>query len=149
MKIVLAMDGSKCSKAALAFVRRNMTPAVSQVTVVSAVFPMVLAQPDVYVGSAAAAEELMEEERRAYQELASHAATELRDAGYPTEERVVAGDPRDVILKVAQDVGAELIVLGSHGRTGLAKLMMGSVATHVVTHARQSVLVVKADGTTA
>ena len=149
MKIVIAMDGSKCSKAALAFVRRVMLPPASPITVVSAVFPPILAQPDVYVGAPAAAEQLMEQETRAYQELATQTAKELRDAGYPTEARVLAGDPRDVILKVAQDAGAELIVVGSHGRTGLAKLLMGSVATHVVTHAKQSVLVVKAEGASA
>ncbi len=37
----------------------------------------------------------------------------------------------------------DLIVVGSHGRTGLTKLMMGSVASHIVTHAPCSVLVVK------
>jgi nucleotide-binding universal stress UspA family protein len=40
-------------------------------------------------------------------------------------------------------MGADLVVVGSHGRTGLAKLVLGSVASHVVTHAPCSVLVVK------
>ena len=41
-------------------------------------------------------------------------------------------------------MGADLVVVGSHGRTGLGKLLMGSVASHVVSHAPCTVMVVKA-----
>ena len=53
------------------------------------------------------------------------------------------GDPRDVLVDTARNLHADLLVVGSHGRTGLAKLVLGSVAAHVVTHAPCSVLVVK------
>ena len=48
-----------------------------------------------------------------------------------------------LILEIAHAEHADLIVVGSHGRTGLPKLIMGSVASHIVTHAPCSVLVVK------
>jgi len=77
------------------------------------------------------------------QGLATRVEKELRDAGLPAESRVVKGDPRDALVDTARSLHADLVVVGSHGRTGLAKLVLGSVAAHVVTHAPCSVLVVK------
>ena len=68
---------------------------------------------------------------------------ELGDMGLPIQTEVALGDPREVILRVAQEHNADLIVVGSHGRSGIPKLLMGSVASHVVTHAPCNVLVVK------
>lgn len=53
------------------------------------------------------------------------------------------GTPRHEILKVAAEVGADLIVMGTHGRTGLAHLLFGSVAEHVVRHAQVPVFTVR------
>lgn len=56
------------------------------------------------------------------------------------------GVPRTVILEVAAAVGADLIVMGTHGRTGLAHLVLGSVAEHVVRHSPIPVLTVPSAG---
>src|SRR5262249_58415903 len=69
----------------------------------------------------------------------------LRAAGIATENRLSTGDPRDPLLRLIEEERVDLIVVGSHGRTGLAKLLLGSVSSHIVTHARCSVLVVKGD----
>jgi nucleotide-binding universal stress UspA family protein len=53
------------------------------------------------------------------------------------------GDPAQEILTLAQDVGCDLIVLGTHGRTGLPRLLMGSVAEKVLRGASCPVLTVK------
>ena len=53
------------------------------------------------------------------------------------------GDPASVILNVAQSTPCDLIVMGTHGRTGLARLLMGSVAETVVRKAPCAVLTVK------
>lgn len=50
------------------------------------------------------------------------------------------GVPRSVILEVAKAEGADLIVMGTHGRTGLSHVLFGSVAEHVVRHSRVPVL---------
>lgn len=52
------------------------------------------------------------------------------------------GDTADGIVKCSQDFGADMIVVGTHSRTGLDRLLMGSVAEHVVRHATVPVLVV-------
>lgn len=48
---------------------------------------------------------------------------------------VVRGDPRDSILDVAQTLRADLIVMGTHGRRGFARVVLGSVAEHVLRRA--------------
>ncbi|MGH2398763.1 MAG: universal stress protein [bacterium] len=53
------------------------------------------------------------------------------------------GLPRSMILDVAREVGADMIVMGTHGRTGLTHVFFGSVAEHVVRHSRVAVLTVR------
>lgn len=62
----------------------------------------------------------------------------------PAERRVKDGDPVAVILRVARELPADLIVMGTHGRTGLGRLLMGSVAEQVVRRAACPVLTVSA-----
>lgn len=81
----------------------------------------------------------MREEARA--EMAALAA---RVPGAAT--LVHEGTPRHEILAAAQEVGADLIVMGTHGRTGLAHLLFGSVAEHVVRHAPVPVFTVRSQG---
>jgi len=52
------------------------------------------------------------------------------------------GSIGDVIVDAANEAGAELIVMGSHGRTGVKRLLLGSVAEHVVRHAKCPVVTV-------
>lgn len=59
------------------------------------------------------------------------------------ETKVLVGDPGHVIADYAQDVDADLIVLPSHGRTGLKRMLIGSVAERVVRLAHCPVLVIR------
>jgi nucleotide-binding universal stress UspA family protein len=62
---------------------------------------------------------------------------------FRTEHRVGEGEPVDVILGVAEDVGADLIVMGTHGRSGLGRVLLGSVAEQVSRRARCPVATVR------
>jgi nucleotide-binding universal stress UspA family protein len=55
---------------------------------------------------------------------------------------VEEGKPYEVILKVADERSADLIIIGTHGRTGLSHLLMGSVAENVVRHSKIPVLII-------
>jgi nucleotide-binding universal stress UspA family protein len=61
----------------------------------------------------------------------------------PVERRLEEGLAVTEVLRVAQEVNADLIVMGTHGRTGLARLLMGSVAEQVLRKALCPVLTVK------
>lgn len=56
------------------------------------------------------------------------------------------GSPRSVILEVARENGVQLIIMGTHGRTGLTHVFFGSVAEHIVRHSRVPVLTVRQQG---
>lgn len=64
--------------------------------------------------------------------------------GVPVETTVERGHPSDVILDYATDKGMDLIVLATHGRRGLDRFLLGSVAEHVIRHAEVPVLTVRA-----
>jgi nucleotide-binding universal stress UspA family protein len=63
--------------------------------------------------------------------------------GVPIETRVILGDPFGEICQAAEREHADLIVMGSHGHTGLAHVLLGSVAERIVRHASCSVLVAR------
>ena len=70
----------------------------------------------------------------------------LRDAGVPGETMIVHGVPFQTIIDTAKEQGVDLIIMGTHGRTGLTHVLMGSVAENVVRLAPCPVLVTR--GTT-
>ena len=142
MKIVIAVDDSPHSERALHFVCRLAWPAGSRVLVVSAWQPLLDPLMPAYEPPIQLAESL-DEMRKAHQKLIDHAGAQVRAAGLATETRLLQGDPRDALVEFARAERADLLVMGSHGRTGFSKLMLGSVSSHVVTHASCSVLVVK------
>jgi nucleotide-binding universal stress UspA family protein len=66
------------------------------------------------------------------------------DPAVEVEHRLEEGDPAVVIGDIADRLGCDLIVMGSHGRTGVGRLLMGSVAEHVLRQSARPVLTVKA-----
>jgi nucleotide-binding universal stress UspA family protein len=67
----------------------------------------------------------------------------LRELNLPGDTMVIAGFARDVIVQYAESVKAELVVVGTHGRSGLQRLTLGSTAAAVIDSAPCSVLVVR------
>ncbi len=65
------------------------------------------------------------------------------DTGIPVTHVLLEGDPASEIVRYGRDAGIDLIVMGTHGRTGVERLLMGSVAEKVLRDAPCSVLVVK------
>ncbi len=61
----------------------------------------------------------------------------------PVQHIYLEGDPASEVVRLARDAGMDLIVMGTHGRTGLDRLLLGSVAEKVMRDAPCSVLVVK------
>jgi nucleotide-binding universal stress UspA family protein len=72
-----------------------------------------------------------------------HLDETLGQTGVPGETATIPGPATDVIVRYAESVNAELVVVGTHGRSGFKLLTLGSTAAWVVTHAPCSVLVVR------
>ena len=67
----------------------------------------------------------------------------MREASVEVEEVVVeAASPHEAILKVADERQVDLIVMGTHGQTGFARAVIGSVAGRVIRHAKLPVVLV-------
>lgn len=85
------------------------------------------------------------EERRLLDALLLRAA----EAGVHAEAVRAIGDPVELTCKTARERGAELIVVGSHGRTGIRRFLLGSIAERIVAHASSSVLVARGEASAA
>jgi nucleotide-binding universal stress UspA family protein len=142
MKILLAVDGSSASHHAVEEVAHRPWPTPSIVRVVCAVRPYVPAAAE-FIPAAATLEDLLREQRAEAERLVTQAGERIAAPGLTVETVVRDGDPRTAIVGEAEDWGADLIVVGSHGRSGLTRLLLGSVAQAVVAHATCSVQVVR------
>ncbi len=152
-RIVLATDDSAASRAAEAIVARwpifvGSTVRVMSVADVtppwkvaapwtSAIAPSMHGQViDAYIAELASAKE-------GHRLIAEAAATRLRAAGHRAEGEMRAGDAAAEIIGAAEEIQADLIVIGSRGRSGLTRLLLGSVARNVLSGSAASVLITR------
>jgi nucleotide-binding universal stress UspA family protein len=70
---------------------------------------------------------------------------EAKPAGVVVESVILQGHPADKIVEFAEQQGIEMIVMGTLGKTGLDRFLLGSVAENVVRHSKTPVLVVKGE----
>jgi len=84
-----------------------------------------------------------EKQKRLAPALVRRVAEKLRAAGFLVTTLVSEGEPAEEIVDTAADWGADLIVLGSHGKKGLKRFLLGSVSGKVALHAPCSVEIVR------
>ncbi len=147
-KILLATDGSECSAKAVYSVANRPWPAKSQIRILSVVqLPIIQTTPSPAYSEYP--DTMFEEAYKAARARAESAFVDARQTLSATSltisdgEATPEGEPRTVILDQAKAWGADLIVLGSHGRKGWDRLLMGSVAESVALHAHCSVEVIR------
>jgi universal stress protein A len=138
VKILLAMDHSRFSEAGSQAIAMQIRPQGTEVLVVHVIEPSGFLEQDAS----------LRERTAQAQGFLTRAVQVLHSAGFNgVSSRVVEAEPRTGILEAAAQWHAGLIVLGSHGRRGLEKLMLGSVAESVARHANCSVLIVRIPAT--
>jgi nucleotide-binding universal stress UspA family protein len=138
MKILLAIDDSKFSEAATQAVIAHHKLQGLEVRVLHAAEP-----PTLFTAPEMAEYIPPEESAEEAKALVAKTAGALRSAGVNVTTAVVQGDPKSIILDEAKAWGADLIVLGSHGRKGLEHFLVGSVSEAVLRHAHCSVEIVR------
>jgi nucleotide-binding universal stress UspA family protein len=79
----------------------------------------------------------------AAENVVARVARDFTDAGIKVDTDTREGDPASVIIDVAEERDADLIVVGSRGHTGLHRFLLGSVASKVAQHAPHSVTIVR------
>jgi len=143
MKILLAIDGSKFSEWAVHAVMAQTKPNHSDVRILHVIEPIPEYADSLSWGYGLQSANVLQEEREQAQGLVAEAAHKLRDAGFQVETEIEVGDAKAVIVDAAAKWPADLIVLGSHGRKGLERFLMGSVSEAVARHAPCSVQIVR------
>jgi nucleotide-binding universal stress UspA family protein len=142
MHVLIATDGSQLSIDAA---RRGVSliAAPQSVTLLTVLTEVPGDDAGGFEGSVYSPEEQEQlwesEQREAAEELARTAAALT---GCEVDRRIEVGDVASTICRVAEQLPADVIVVGSHGRTGLKRMLLGSVSEHVVRHAPCPVLVV-------
>jgi nucleotide-binding universal stress UspA family protein len=146
-RILLATDGSPSAERAVAALETWPIFKGAAIHVVTVSEPSI---PWWATGGDAAAPvaipvylEALDEIRVERHRLVDSLAARLQTAGFATDTEVREGRAAEEILAAAVAWNAEVIVMGTHGRTGLVRIALGSVARNVVHHARASVLVVR------
>ena len=143
MRILLAIDSSRFSEAAIRAVAERGRPQDTEVRVLSVVESMPLLVSREMAGYDPALETAWESQKQNAEELVRKAAESLQVRGLRVATTVVEGDPKSKILDLAEEWPADLIVIGSHGRKGLSRFLIGSVSDAVARHAPCSVEIVR------
>lgn len=145
LNLLVPVDFSECSRRALAWAFDYAQRAPCDVHLVHVVERHLTLKDLVEVSADSLREELGEIAEVARRELAAMAPTaEARAAVGAVHHHIAVGKPATEILRVADDVGADLIVMGTHGLTGaVERLFVGSVAQRVVRAAPCTVVCVK------
>ena len=145
--IVFADDGSKAARSAEAVLAGWPIFAgrpISVLTVAEVAVPVAAGfTPGLYDQVLASYTRSVEEAREEVRQEADTAAGRLGDTGLDARPIVLEGDPASEIVRFAEERGIGTIVIGTRGHTGLARLILGSVARNVLLHAPCSVLVVR------
>ena len=145
MKILLASDGSQCSNTAAESMAKRPWESGSQVEIVSVIEPFQPYSTDIYTLS----NEFWDKMRAASQEQAAEAIQKAKsyftaaDSPLIVHTKILTGNPRNSILDEAEEWGADLIVVGSHGYTGLKRVLIGSVSLAIASHAHCSVEIIR------
>lgn len=140
MRIILAVDDQKIADQAAMTLMTQYGPQGTEVRVIHVLQPIAISTPPQM--AAGYAPELAEERRRA-EELVKRVADTLQTAGFKVNSVVEKGDVRETIIDAAEAWRADLVVLGSHGRKGAKRFLLGSVAESVARHAPCSVEIVR------
>ena len=150
MRILLATNGSHCSHAAVQALIRQFRTENAEVHVLHAIEWPGLFPENFSFGAgpefASEVKDFLDRERHWANELVESTARILREAGFHTTTVVVECDARKAILDYAAEWDPDLILLGSHDRRGIDRIIMGSVSEAVARHAPCSVQIIRTPG---
>ena len=130
-RILFASDFSKASGRALAVALSLAKATGAAVCILHVIVPITPLVPEQYL-NAALLDEIDAQARKTSQRHLTKLVAKAGKAGIRATSLLIEGDPADEITRVARSKRADLLVLGTHGRTGLAKFFVGSVAGRVI-----------------
>jgi nucleotide-binding universal stress UspA family protein len=141
-KIIAATDGSECSAAAMWSLARRPWPDGTHAKVVAVAESFEPPNEPNYI-SRGLLERYLEESHNAARNAVIQAKEILSGTGLDVQGEIREGEPKSEILDLAKSWNADLVVVGSHGRRGINRLLLGSVSEAVAVHAPCSVDIIR------
>jgi nucleotide-binding universal stress UspA family protein len=137
-RVLVALDGSTAGEAVLRFLMEIAGPLGMTVMLLHVLEPI---RPQVVEGTVIIDD--VEARRREAEEYLAPISAALRSQGVDTAWAIRRGRPAEEILAAARESGADLIAMATHGRTGVGRLLFGSVAEAVLRHAQVPVFMMR------
>ena len=140
-KILAPLDGSDFSECSLDHVKAIATGCqVPEVVLLRVVEPIHSSDVAAYVEAGIDTTLLMKDVQQSAETYIARVAESLSKAGLPAKGVVVTGWAADSIMKYAEENGVDLIIMSTHGRSGISRWVMGSITDKVVRSSRIPVL---------
>lgn len=142
-KILVPLDGSRVAEGVLPHARALAYSEGAELILLTVssnpAMDFVFADPGL-------AQSAMEEQEEISTRYMARIENDLKDAGFKTSTVLRVGAVAEVILEVAEELQVDVIAMSTHGRTGPARWLMGSIAERVVHNSRVPVLLIRATG---
>lgn len=145
MRVLIAVDFGLFGKAQVEMMRMLNCSGDTRVKILHVIEPLCWELQTGYPGNMQLSNTIIDECREAAKNLVHDVADQLtaQTKIEKVDAEVREGSISDQILACAESFGADLLILGSHGRSGIARLLLGSTSQSVSTHADCSVLIAR------
>jgi len=141
-RILFATDFSKASRKAFATAVKTAKSSGASLSIMHVLAPFIPIAPEQYIGPDTW-EEIDAQSRKWATHHLNALAGRAKAAGVPTKTFLVEGHPTKEVTRFARKLHADLLVIGTHGRTGFAKLFLGSIASQIIATAKCPVMTVR------
>ena len=135
-KILIPLDGSANGEAVIPFATEIASRSGGELVLVTAV-------EQVGVWDATLSLQVLDRESEVATEYLAEASKRAAERGVPVSTRIARGSAAEAILAAADESGADLIAMTTHGRSGLTRWLFGSAATHILENAKVPLLVLR------
>jgi len=142
-RILLPVDGSEHSLEAARKLGRLIDAEDAEISLLYVQKPEAFAVGEIWIDPDTKQRREIRRRQEAEMVFANTTAPLERQRLTVRRQLTVEGDPADEILRCADEIGADLIVMGSHGRTGVLRVLMGGVSSKVLDRAKCPVLIVR------
>ena len=147
MKVLLAIDGTEYSDDAIKIVEKLDLSSVAEIRVLTVIDMALPLAHDIYSGMVTNTVEIEEAARQAAEKSLAETTADItrmtEGSNTVVSSNTVVGSPESQIVEEAEKIGADLIIVGSHGYNRWERLLLGSVSDSVIHHAPCSVLIVR------
>jgi nucleotide-binding universal stress UspA family protein len=140
-KILYPTDFSDVSKKSLGFIKQLKDAGAKELIVLHVIDERGIEAMAMYAPGSF--DELISRLKKETSKEISAIEAELKESGFEVKTRIEKGIPLREILRVEEEEGVSVIIIGSHGKTNIKEMLLGSVSEKVIRRAKNPVLVIK------